>query len=253
MLPDLTLDGNSGWLTLIIPWIGFAVWWLRLQAHGRAGEDAVTADINAGDPRDAGEPRARAVRSTLERSDAEKSSPAAYRAFGGNVALPVDEQPSPSKRANGASPPAVKARQRQTETPQGPLPETLATLELPDAETVEAEIAEASRIGDKLELATLYLQQGLSQREAGDELRSADTIRKCVMLAMQIKDARLHAMGRLELGDIAAGQGDLTTACEHWQMAKKMYFEAELNADSDVADRRMLAHGCPTEWVLTDF
>ncbi|MEO1205961.1 MAG: hypothetical protein AAFV45_06475 [Pseudomonadota bacterium] len=122
-----------------------------------------------------------------------------------------------------------------------------------DLESVKVEIADALAAKDQAALGHLYLTQGVLLKQAGQSAVAGDVLRKCVMIAMQLKDARLHAMGRLELGDVVAEAGDLTTACEHWQMAKAMFLEVRHRADSEAADARMLKSGCPTEWVLTEF
>ena len=47
--------------------------------------------------------------------------------------------------------------------------------------------------------------------------------------------------------------GDLTTACEHWQIARALFHELKQGRDHAAVETRMLRNGCPTDWVLTDF
>jgi len=61
--------------------------------------------------------------------------------------------------------------------------------------------------------------------------------------------AELH----LALAEVEAGDGDLTSACEHWRTARDG-FAAQHDAQRQaVAAARMEAMRCPTDWVLTDF
>ena len=62
-----------------------------------------------------------------------------------------------------------------------------------------------------------------------------------------------HAKARVLLGDMAQANGDLSTACEHWQMARALFYELDQKGDHASVEVRMLKNGCPTDWVLTDF
>jgi hypothetical protein len=55
------------------------------------------------------------------------------------------------------------------------------------------------------------------------------------------------------LGDLAHKDGDLTTACEHWQIARALFVELKQDGAHESVEVRMLRNGCPTDWVLTDF
>lgn len=97
------------------------------------------------------------------------------------------------------------------------------------------------------------LTEALGLRETGDDDAAADRLREAIMLAASIQNDRLHARARLELGDIAESQGDLTTACEHWQLARSLFEGERRNGDAGACETRMARNGCPTDWVLTDF
>lgn len=118
---------------------------------------------------------------------------------------------------------------------------------------VQADIAEAERVGDTGGLAMLYLSLGLLDRAAGDEASASASLRQSVVFASQANKPEVHARGRLELGDLAQSAGDLTMACEHWQMARSLFELAELADEKVDVDARMQRNGCPTDWVLTDF
>ncbi len=114
-------------------------------------------------------------------------------------------------------------------------------------------IADAEKTGDRKELAKLCLSQARYLREGGEIREAGDLARKCILIAIEMRDDHLHAQGRLELGDIAESLGDLTTACEHWQMARSLFTDVDEHQRSEAAEQRMLKRGCPTDWVLTDF
>ena len=72
-------------------------------------------------------------------------------------------------------------------------------------------------------------------------------------VASKTGDKKVHGEGRLELAEMAREDGDLTTACEHWQIARRLFSELGLTAELKRPDALMRQHGCPTDWVLNDF
>jgi soluble NSF attachment protein (SNAP)-like len=116
-------------------------------------------------------------------------------------------------------------------------------LALPDVADLDPRAAQAHE----------FLTEALSFRDAGDDDSAAESLRKTIMLATSIRNDRLHARARLELGDIAEAQGDLTTACEHWQLARSLFEDERRTNDASHCEARMARNGCPTDWVLTDF
>ena len=88
---------------------------------------------------------------------------------------------------------------------------------------------------------------------AGAPEEAATQLRLCVRLASKLKQRETEASARLELGDLARASGDLTTACEHWQLARALFTDLKRNAEMAAAERRMEQAGCPTDWVLTQF
>jgi hypothetical protein len=105
---------------------------------------------------------------------------------------------------------------------------------------------------DKVAVRAL-IDEAMQLREAAADQAAADKLRNAIILASRIGDRQLHAAARLELGDIAQAEGDLHTACEHWQMARSLYEEEARAADAEACANRMMRNGCPTDWVLTDF
>lgn len=114
-------------------------------------------------------------------------------------------------------------------------------------------IAAAECAGDRSRLMHLLLELAATERNAGDAEAAKVSLRKSIMIANETGDAVVHAKVRLELGDIAQSEGDLTTACEHWQMARALFDQAARADEKRDAEVRMQTHGCPTDWVLTDF
>ena len=91
----------------------------------------------------------------------------------------------------------------------------------------------------------------IEENSSGEDIERQ--LRRAIVAATQFGDTAIHASARLELGDRVALRGDMTTACEHWQIARQIYWDESRKADLDEADKRMIAAGCPTDWVLNDF
>lgn len=97
------------------------------------------------------------------------------------------------------------------------------------------------------------IDEALAKRAEGDENAAADSLRAAIIKATKARKPLLHASARLELGDIAHAEGDLTTACEHWQMARSMFEDEKRAQNASDCEKRMTRNGCPTDWVLNDF
>lgn len=82
---------------------------------------------------------------------------------------------------------------------------------------------------------------------------AAVQLRLCVRFASKMKQPAIEAVARLELGDLARASGDLTTACEHWQIARALFTDLKRTAEMVAAEKRMESAGCPTDWVLNQF
>lgn len=118
----------------------------------------------------------------------------------------------------------------------------------------EIKLREAERRFDDAAVARLSLQlaRDLMTNSAPDGIVTSH-LRRAIILASRLKDNDTHAAARLELGDIMARQSDLTSACEHWQIARQIFWDqGEKERQNDV-DQRMMANHCPTDWVLNDF
>ena len=114
----------------------------------------------------------------------------------------------------------------------------------------EVRAAEANGAQDKL--PGLYLALAQSRISDGSTAEGEEILRKILRSTGQrSKDS--HAKARVMLGDMARAKGDLSTACEHWQMARALFYELDQKGEHASVETRMLKNGCPTDWVLTDF
>lgn len=107
--------------------------------------------------------------------------------------------------------------------------------------------------GDESELADLHLALAREKLAAQRVDEAADQLRKAIRVASRIGKKKTHAEARLELAEIARAEGDLTTACEHWQIARGLFAETKHAKELEKAETLMRQHGCPTDWVLNDF
>lgn len=111
--------------------------------------------------------------------------------------------------------------------------------------------AEAAK--DLASEASHYLAFARDEIAGGQSERAADHLRSSVRAAAKGRHASIQAEARLELAELARGAGDLTTACEHWQIARGLFHELKQVADLGETEKLMQKHGCPTDWVLNDF
>lgn len=112
-------------------------------------------------------------------------------------------------------------------------------------------LAEARK--DFSALPALYLSLGREEIARGNSDDGAGHLRACIRTAARPRNLGAEAEARLELAELARVSGDLTTACEHWQIARSLFHKLQSAADLADTEDRMQRHGCPTDWVLTDF
>lgn len=108
-------------------------------------------------------------------------------------------------------------------------------------------------IADKPALAPLYLELSRAHKLRGEMTARMEALRLAAGHGAQYGPASAHGDARLELAEAAYDQGDLSSACEQWQLARTAYLEAKNDVAHARVDQRMRDHGCPTDWVLTDF
>ncbi len=136
------------------------------------------------------------------------------------------------------------------------LPESVAApirslKEQEDALVLAVEAAKAVRDDVALSRDSVLLARVLIARSARSE--AAALLQSAALVARRAKLPVVHAEARIELADLARSDGDMTSACEHWQMAKQMFHETGRRVDQDRMADLMRQNRCPTDWVLTNF
>jgi tetratricopeptide (TPR) repeat protein len=136
-----------------------------------------------------------------------------------------------------------------------PLASAAAPVDAREAElgTLAARASRAEARGEEREALDLHLAVARKKQELGRLDEAADSLRRTIRLAARLGNKEAQARARLDLGDLARARGDLTTACEHWQIARGLFFELKQARELKEAETRMRDHGCPTDWVLNDF
>lgn len=122
-----------------------------------------------------------------------------------------------------------------------------------DQAALMSAVSAAENGGENERLPGLYLSLAHCRAGAGQVSDAEELLRKSIRGAAGAQQKDVHARARVALGDLAYAGGDLTTACEHWQIARALFFELKQRPDHDAVEGRMLRNGCPTDWVLTDF
>ncbi|HEY8247426.1 MAG TPA: hypothetical protein VIG38_09120 [Hyphomicrobium sp.] len=122
-----------------------------------------------------------------------------------------------------------------------------------DGAALMAAVGEAEADGQVKRLPGLYLSLAQWRLDSGETAVAEDLLRKSIRTATTAGLNDAHAKARLALGDIAHSNGDLATACEHWQIARLLFRELRQSREHDAVEGRMQRNGCPTDWVLTDF
>ena len=114
-------------------------------------------------------------------------------------------------------------------------------------------IRKAEAKADPVPVAEVYLAWGREEIARGSVASASEHLRTAIGFAAKGKAGALHAEARLELAELARSAGDLTTACEHWQLARALFHELQQRERVGDTERLMQRHGCPTDWVLNDF
>lgn len=154
----------------------------------------------------------------------------------------------------------VAAVMREDDAPPGdggvtPFAETAVERaeRVPPLRDLEQALQRAFERDEPHRLAGLYLDLARRKLASGDPESARGLLLDSVRAATAASQRETHARARQELGEIAHAAGDLTMACEHWQIARKLFHETGLTSEHAIVEARMLANGCPTDWVLTDF
>lgn len=114
-------------------------------------------------------------------------------------------------------------------------------------------VTRAEATGDERELVGVYLALARELLAQGRLDEAESNLTKCIRLAAKLGHREAHAEARRERGDLARASGDLTSACEHWQIARGLFHELRQATAVAEIEARMHQYGCPTDWVLNDF
>jgi len=154
----------------------------------------------------------------------------------------------------------MRAKNRRARTAHVDTPLTVAAvLKQPepspaiDHAALSEALREAKASGRHERAAGLQLSLARSSLDKGDAKTAAELLRDCIRSSSLAGVKDTHARARVELGDIDHASGDLSSACEHWQIARSLFHDLRLSVEHKAVEDRMLRNGCPTDWVLTDF
>ena len=144
---------------------------------------------------------------------------------------------------------------QETATPMNSMtPHTSArSLARNEIVAIERQIADAKASGKHHVMAAMYLDLAAQNRALGLDKEAQSALRSAAGIGSQYGPEYVHATARIALAEAAFENGDLTTACEQWQLARTAFQRDGNAAEADGIDKRMRANGCPTDWVLTDF
>lgn len=155
--------------------------------------------------------------------------------------------PGPAPQARPETPGAVPAGTSAAPAPVGALRNDAP----PDDWAVR--IRSATAENDQAALAHLCLSAAQAEIPQGHSDAAAEYLREAVRAASRSRTAAIEAEARLALAELARAAGDLTTACEHWQLARALFHDLDERTRRDETETLMRNHGCPTDWVLNDF
>ncbi|MGH1351922.1 MAG: hypothetical protein ACRBBN_14115 [Methyloligellaceae bacterium] len=97
------------------------------------------------------------------------------------------------------------------------------------------------------------MSAGLKLLEAGELDRADEIFQNILDSATAQEDLFVQCEARYYLAKVNKEMGDLTLACEHWQIARELY---ETTGDKEriaEIEKDMRENGCPTDWVLNGF
>ncbi|HYD15637.1 MAG TPA: hypothetical protein VEA77_04495 [Hyphomicrobium sp.] len=135
--------------------------------------------------------------------------------------------------------------------------------EIPPVDTLPPEVARPADLSERIKaaeaakdqstLAALYLELAREEITGGHKEGALEHLKASVGCAARSRNRAVQADARLELAELAREAGDLTTACEHWQIARSLFHGLKQSTELGETEGLMRKHGCPTDWVLNDF
>lgn len=235
----IDLTGPAGWVLLLVPFMTLAVVVVgAIAGRDRTGPSpgATPTDI-VGLPVPMPLPETNSVRPS--------APPAATPTADVIGAMPPARPPSQPRPWRATEPADISESDPRPRSAE-PRPDR--------RRDIESKLANAEERFDDAAVARLSLAMAREiMSGAGSGRDAAAYLRRAIIIAARLDDTPTHAAARLELGDILAAEGDMTTACEHWQIARQIFWDGDDKAKLADVDARMVANGCPTDWVLNDF
>lgn len=234
----VSLDGAAAMLLLSLPWLLLAL------AAWRGGVKAVQAEVKTALPQ-----------SSILADDGRLAAPSQPEIRHAVIAMPFSEHTrSDTTGLQYASDSHPDMNIAAGEVAIQDVTDWIPSLSPQQQErALETALATAKSDRDDAALSrnSILLARILLSRSARDE--AAALLQSAALSARRAKLPVLHAEARIELAQLAHGDGDMTSACEHWQMAKVMFHETGQRPDQDRISDLMRQHRCPTDWVLTNF
>lgn len=273
----IDLTGSLGWLAISAPFAVLAlvlIWALvdvrrvprkRQESAGAAARAAPPVEMPPPQPRQelqpgppaGGAPSRSAPPPPPVTAPALKSAPPKSQVQPPRTEPPAPVAPAsaPTPRSDRPVPPPTPVTAEPPPAPPSPSPSPARpVVDAALVTSLERSIRAAVGSGDEASVARLSLQLARALpagQEHGHDVESY--LRRAITVAMRLGDTATHATARLELGDRVGGRGDMITACEHWQIARQIFWDENRRDGIAEADQRMIANGCPTDWVLNDF
>ncbi len=271
----IDLTGSLGWLAISAPFAVLAlvlIWALvdvrrvprkRQESAGAAARAAPPVEMPPPQPRQelqsgppaGGAPSRSAPPPPPVTAPALKAAPPKSQVQPPRTEPPAPVAPvsAPPPRSERPVPPPTPVTAEPPPAPPSPSP-ARPVVDAALVTSLERSIRAAVGSGDEASVARLSLQLARALpagQEHGHDVESY--LRRAITVAMRLGDTATHATARLELGDRVGGRGDMITACEHWQIARQIFWDENRRDGIAEADQRMIANGCPTDWVLNDF
>ncbi len=137
--------------------------------------------------------------------------------------------------------------------PSGDQPTSVPLAADGDIAALEQRATDAEANAKFTEIAPIYLMIAAAHDQLGNGAGRMTALRSAAGLAAKYGPLSAHAQARLALAEVAYQAGDLTGACEQWQLARSALLEDGQTLEHARIDKRMRDHQCPTDWILTDF
>jgi len=162
------------------------------------------------------------------------------------------------RRPNKAAPPSMKT----ADEPLRAVPAYSADIApaepppseaLESVETITAKIEKAIASGEKTSLSRLHFELASAHARDGNFDARMSALRSAAGYGALHGPHDAHAAARLALAEVAHQAGDLSSACEQWQLARTAFHDGGDEEQYARVEKRMRENGCPTDWVLTDF